>query len=373
MEISIAPAEQTIASALLRELDIIENDPVITALLKNNNSLMAILNENRQVLAINDGFLDFLGETDASAIIGQRIGEVIGCIHAHDKDGGCGTGDFCVSCGAAAALVSTLTGDSFSEQNCAITIEKNGILSDLFLRIHCSSLVIAGSRFLLLFIEDITMFQKWAAMERTFFHDITNITAALLSASELVMDLKSPPPLAQNIYHLVKRLANEIEVQRCLVAIQPEEIRLKFEQVHLETVIRELKSMAFLHPAAMNKTIHFPPSVPIVSFSTDFNLLLRVLYNMVINAIEATENGGEIRITVEQHNEGLSFTVWNKSPVPPAIAKRIFQRFVSDKPGHGRGMGTYSMKLFGEELLGGKVEFMSSEKSGTTFTYIMPV
>jgi len=131
--------------------------------------------------------------------------------------------------------------------------------------------------------------------------------------------------------------------------------------------------MSFLHPAAMNKTIHFPPSVPLVSFSTDFNLLLRVLYNMVINALEATEDGGEIKITIEQLNEGLSFAVWNARAIPPSIAKRIFQRFVSDKAGHGRGLGTYSMKLFGEELLGGKVEFMSSEKTGTTFTYIIPL
>ncbi|MCG8333275.1 MAG: ATP-binding protein, partial [Proteobacteria bacterium] len=34
----------------------------------------------------------------------------------------------------------------------------------------------------------------------------------------------------------------------------------------------------------------------------------------------------------------------------------------------GRGLGTYSMKLLGEEFLGGKVAFSSTEEKGTEFT-----
>lgn len=36
------------------------------------------------------------------------------------------------------------------------------------------------------------------------------------------------------------------------------------------------------------------------------------------------------------------------------------------------GMGTFSMKLFGEQILGGRISFKSSKTDGTTFTFVLP-
>jgi sensor histidine kinase regulating citrate/malate metabolism len=53
----------------------------------------------------------------------------------------------------------------------------------------------------------------------------------------------------------------------------------------------------------------------------------------------------------------------------PEISNRLFQRNFSTKSEAGRGIGTYSMKLFGEKVLGGKVSFTSSEEDGTLFKF----
>jgi sensor histidine kinase regulating citrate/malate metabolism len=45
---------------------------------------------------------------------------------------------------------------------------------------------------------------------------------------------------------------------------------------------------------------------------------------------------------------------------------QLFQRSFSTK-GTGRGIGTYSMKLFGEKYLEGRVDFESTRENGTTF------
>ena len=45
---------------------------------------------------------------------------------------------------------------------------------------------------------------------------------------------------------------------------------------------------------------------------------------------------------------------------------QIFQRSFSTK-GSGRGVGTYSIKLLGEQYLRGRVGFTSSETDGTAF------
>ena len=93
---------------------------------------------------------------------------------------------------------------------------------------------------------------------------------------------------------------------------------------------------------------------------------------MIINAFEATPAGGAIRFWVEQTDKDVSFKVWNSQPIAPEQGLRIFQRNYSTKSSTGRGLGTYSMKLFGETYLGGEVDFVSSEADGTTFHLRLP-
>ena len=62
-----------------------------------------------------------------------------------------------------------------------------------------------------------------------------------------------------------------------------------------------------------------------------------------------------------------TFTVHNPEVMPKEVQLQVFQRSFSTKGEAGRGIGTYSMKLFGERYLGGKVAFVSSSSEGTTF------
>lgn len=69
-----------------------------------------------------------------------------------------------------------------------------------------------------------------------------------------------------------------------------------------------------------------------------------VLHALVINAVEASPEGGLIRIVVErdvEQAEGLRIRVEDEgSGVPPALRERLFQPHVSSKPA-GAGMGLY--------------------------------
>jgi sensor histidine kinase regulating citrate/malate metabolism len=65
--------------------------------------------------------------------------------------------------------------------------------------------------------------------------------------------------------------------------------------------------------------------------------------------------------------------VWNVGEISKDVTKRIFQRNFSTKEEAGRGIGTYSMKLLGEEFLGGQVNFTTSKKEGTVFRFTYPV
>ena len=62
----------------------------------------------------------------------------------------------------------------------------------------------------------------------------------------------------------------------------------------------------------------------------------------------------------------IRFQVHNRGEIPEGHRSRIFQRSFSTKGSAGRGLGTYAMKLFGESVLGGQVDFETSVE-GTTF------
>jgi sensor histidine kinase regulating citrate/malate metabolism len=75
---------------------------------------------------------------------------------------------------------------------------------------------------------------------------------------------------------------------------------------------------------------------------------------------------------VDYENNFVTFNVWNHKEIPEKMRLRIFQRNYTTKEGEGHGQGTYAMKVFGENFLGGRVEFETSDKSGTVFRFILP-
>ena len=58
---------------------------------------------------------------------------------------------------------------------------------------------------------------------------------------------------------------------------------------------------------------------------------------------------------------------------PEEQTLRIFHRNYTTKEGQGRGLGTYSMKLLGEKVLGGEVDFSTSPGGGIVFSLTLPL
>ena len=56
----------------------------ITCLLQSCGNIVAVLNKHRQVIAVNDGFLQYLGISNAQKLLGLRPGEVFHCVLSHD-------------------------------------------------------------------------------------------------------------------------------------------------------------------------------------------------------------------------------------------------------------------------------------------------
>jgi signal transduction histidine kinase len=370
-----APAMRAYPDKLEQDIAFVSHSPVIDAILRTSGGgLLLVLNEYRQILAINDSSLRALGVEDPARVLGLRPGEALDCIHASELAGGCGTSPYCSTCGAAIAIVATLNENRGSEQDCALVLEAHGVRQDRFYHVIASPLPIDNRRLSLILLQDITEHQKRAALERIFFHDLRNTIFSLDGAVQL-LDMPEPsesPNLPLTIRQLTHRLAQEVALQNLLCKCDQDTPSIHLSRVDLGDVIGELQTYFAPHPSARLKTLEVGSYSSTWSLNTDRSLLFRILTNMLVNAFEATEAGGTVKFWIDPSEQTYSFCVWNKAMIPFPVARRVFQRNFSTKEGPGRGLGTYSIKLLTEEFLSGKAGFVTSSTSGTTFRVTLP-
>jgi two-component system NtrC family sensor kinase len=96
--------------------------------------------------------------------------------------------------------------------------------------------------------------------------------------------------------------------------------------------------------------------------------------NLLINAAQATEREGKVRITTRLENESAVVSISDTgSGIAPEHLQKIFDPFFTTKPvGEGTGLGlsiTYGIV----ERHGGSIQVESNRDSGTTFTVMLPL
>lgn len=374
METYFAPAPKTEPRKFENQLADISQSQIMDTLLKTSAGILVVLNEDRQIVAMNHSFLENLEMDNIQEVLGLRLGESLGCTHAYEQPAGCGTTEHCVSCGAAIAMMSAIQDKREDERICALVSDRDGSVSDICLQVRAKPINVDGKQWVLFYAQDVTREQFWLNMDRVFFHDVNNTLTALYGNVQL-LEMGQPPSKEITIIRkTVERLVNEIAIQKNFSHHRDVTYTPAKAAVELDQVKKELDAIISGHKASTQKTIIATWPTHEVILETDPLLLSRILGNMVINALEATPKGGTIKITVEAVADGqVSWQVWNGAVIPLPIQKRIFQRYFSSKSGDGRGLGTYSMKLFGETYLKGKISFHSSEKQGTQFNFTLPI
>ena len=346
------------------------HNPVIDSCLRNFGGLIAVLNEYRQIVAVNHSLLELLGIADATDALGLRPGEAAGCVYAHDGPGGCGTGRYCSDCGAVIAIVTAQETGKPAERDCALSVRRGRKVADIDFAVRCVPVDIAGHRFLLLFLRDVSEDRRRGALERTFFHDVANLLTSLCVAGDLLASLHQDDALIGGLQQGLDLLAKEVEIQRALSQAGVQMQLAPKEATSTRLVLVKVRAIFATHPAAAGKRLAIGRGdFPLV---TSPGLLVRVLVSLITNALEGTPPGGRVKVWARKERGGVVIRVWNKQAMPEGTARRVFQRYFTTKPGPGRGLGTYTVKWLTEEFLGGRVDFTSTQAAGTTFRVHLP-
>ena len=110
-----------------------------------------------------------------------------------------------------------------------------------------------------------------------------------------------------------------------------------------------------------------------VIVEADENKILRVLQNLVGNAVEAFGGrGGLVEIAVTQSEEWAEISIYDNGPgIPQEIKEKLFEPFVTYGKRTGTGLGTAIAKSI-VDAHKGEITYESEENKGTSFYIRLP-
>ena len=166
-----------------------------------------------------------------------------------------------------------------------------------------------------------------------------------------------------------------------IVQLEEDRIKLIYEKIFPQDLIKEalvrlfglfkIKKLTFVEKFPSSKTSYF--------FWGDRGLLLRVLQNLLTNAINYSPYNGTIEVGYEYlESHEINFFVKDKGPgVPPEHHKSIFKKYfqlnkISDGQVYTTGLGLTFCKM-AVEAHRGKIGVESESLKGSRFFFILPV
>lgn len=362
-----APAGRVDEQVLLHEKSVVAGSELIATLLNAMPDFLMVLNEKRQIIAVNQRLLSAFGVDNPEAMLGLRPGEAVGCIHVAGGPDGCGTARNCSVCGAVLAILASQNTGLPQQRECQLMTGNDCHALDL--DVLATPVSLEGEQFTVLALRDISSEKRRYVMERVFFHDILNNAGGIRGLAALLADGSNPASEQEYkiwMVNLADNLIEEINHQRRLLAAERGEYVPNMEPVNLPELLQDLKKLYENHERTPGRLLEIDPAADCILL-TDRPLLRRIIGNMVLNALEASRSGDTIYIWSHCQAGRVRISVTNPGEIPLEIQLHLFKRSFSTKEKEGRGLGTYSMKLFGERYLGGVVDFYSNNGMTTFF------
>lgn len=213
-------------------------------------------------------------------------------------------------------------------------------------------------------------------------------------ATEVAHSIRNPMTSINMRLFSLKRSLDLSEVQKEDFEVVSEEMRrldnivrnflefsrphkLKKQKVNISEVIDMTIDLLAYRLELHSVTMHREQNRDLPQIDGDPELLKEVFVNLVVNACEAMEKGGDITISEEEaiaENIGRAILVKvkdNGPGIPEDMADRVLQPFETTKP-EGTGIGLFiAVRIV--EGHGGKLEFVSKQGEGTTFMITLPV
>jgi signal transduction histidine kinase len=335
-------------------------------------NFLALLDDDRRIVYSNSTMLEALSAGDFENLFKLRPGDLLQCVNASKGSGGCGTAEECELCGAMQSMEQSRTEGKTITRQFRVLGSLKGKTSSRIFRFTSTPFQFDENFYYLVTLEDISHEIRKTELEQIFFHDMMNAIGGLHGVIELLKRNDGIEPLHIDILEAsYNTMYDSVREQKQYTQAESGELTVREELLHTQDLVIET-ALPFQNRNTYNGSVMVADDMADLVFTSDSALLSRILTNMIKNAVEASSEKDIITVGATIKSENLRFWVHNPGAIPRETQMQIFERSFSTK-GRGRGIGTYSMKLLGENYLDGKVDFSSNEKEGTTFWIDLPM
>lgn len=179
---------------------------------------------------------------------------------------------------------------------------------------------------------------------------------------------------AEIILHQTNRMSKLITELLMISRMENNKLSLHEEEIDVSELVQMVQEE--MEEQAQEKHITLETRLQEhVFLQADQTMLMRVFVNLIGNAIKYGKDGGFVRISVKQGENGkVSCSVAdNGIGISPENQTKIWQRFYQVDParttdGSGSGLGLFMVKWIIEKY-GGKITVESQEGEGSTFSF----
>jgi len=218
-------------------------------------------------------------------------------------------------------------------------------------------------------------------VERIIKHDIKSPLIGLHSIAQLILEERlsdSMRSLIPGLLHAVRQVISLVDASEKMIRMESGDYLPDKEWFNLLHVISSVelslkylsdqKQVQLTHPKTINTNIQ---NTDAMLFGEE-SLIEDAIMNLVKNAIEASPTGSHVTISCEMNQNEQCITIHNFGVIPELIRDSFFEKYTTYGKHHGTGLGTYSAQLIAKAH-GGRIEFTTSDETGTTLTIILPI
>ena len=203
-------------------------------------------------------------------------------------------------------------------------------------------------------------------------HELRNPLGTMKTSAEMLA--KQVEPGNEVAREMADFISSEVDrtnslVTRFLDFARP--LALRLEKSDLADVIDHAVTGIEKHSPPLNVAVYKNYSPDIPPFLFDGQLMERVIYNLLLNAAQASPPGGSITVKTRQIGDTVEIAVIDRgSGIDPKHMENIFNPFFTTKSsGVGLGLAIVS-KIVDEH--GGKVSVESESGAGSVFRIYLP-
>ncbi|MBF0272827.1 MAG: response regulator [Magnetococcales bacterium] len=216
-------------------------------------------------------------------------------------------------------------------------------------------------------------------MERISRHDMKGPLSGILGLPEIMLLDNNYTEAQRNLLKLIERsgyiMLDMINKSLDMYKMENNTYKLQAEHFDLLETLKHIVGGLEKHIQSKRIKIRFEmpgQAGPPESFFVlgEKMLCYSVFYNLFLNAIEAANYHGEIRIRLSFADGFGRIRITNPGEVPVAIRPQFFDKYVTGKL-HGSGLGTYSAWL-AAKTQGGGIALDASQSGETSVIVTLP-